>query len=78
MLFSGTLRFNLDPFNTYSDNAIWDALALANLRSFVEEASSDGLEMTIAEGGNNLRSDQNSPSEFYRELVAVHLKFTLF
>ena len=26
MLFSGTLRYNLDPFDEYSDEAVWDAL----------------------------------------------------
>ncbi|VDK42673.1 unnamed protein product [Taenia asiatica] len=58
VLFSGTLRFNLDPFNTHSDDTIWAALALANLRSFVEQVSPDGLKMTIAEGGNNLSVGQ--------------------
>lgn len=26
VLFSGTLRFNLDPFNEHSDRKLWDAL----------------------------------------------------
>ena len=26
MLFSGTMRYNLDPFNDYSDVELWDAL----------------------------------------------------
>jgi ABC-type multidrug transport system fused ATPase/permease subunit len=26
VLFSGTLRFNLDPFNHWSDKEIWNAL----------------------------------------------------
>ncbi|VDM24104.1 unnamed protein product, partial [Hydatigera taeniaeformis] len=58
VLFSGTLRFNLDPFNTHSEDEVWEALTLANLRPFVEEASCDGLKMTIAEGGNNLSVGQ--------------------
>ena len=32
MLFSGTLRFNLDPFSLYSDSHLWRALELAHLR----------------------------------------------
>ncbi|KAM7536900.1 hypothetical protein Aperf_G00000087092 [Anoplocephala perfoliata] len=58
VLFSGTLRFNLDPFNSHTDEAIWEALTIANLRSFVEEASSEGLNMQIAEGGGNLSQGQ--------------------
>ena len=26
MLFSGTVRYNLDPFDTYSDVQLWNAL----------------------------------------------------
>ena len=26
VLFSGTMRYNLDPFNDYSDAELWDAL----------------------------------------------------
>ncbi len=56
VLFSGTLRFNLDPFNTFSDETVWKALKLANLESFVQENSNgEGLEMPVAEGGGNLR-----------------------
>lgn len=35
MLFSGTLRLNLDPFETYSDEEVWKAVELAHLKSFV-------------------------------------------
>ena len=55
MLFSGTLRFNLDPFNTHTDEALWEALTLASLRSYVEAASPDGLQMAVSEGGSSLR-----------------------
>ncbi|KAM7536240.1 hypothetical protein Aperf_G00000087056 [Anoplocephala perfoliata] len=58
VLFSGTLRFNLDPFNSHTDEAIWEALAIANLRLFVEGASSEGLNMSITEGGGNLSQGQ--------------------
>lgn len=32
VLFSGTLRENLDPFNDASDERIWEALKLAHLK----------------------------------------------
>lgn len=35
VLFSGTLRLNLDPFETYSDEEVWKAVELAHLKSFV-------------------------------------------
>ena len=35
VLFSGSMRMNLDPFNQYSDKNVWDALEHAHLKSFV-------------------------------------------
>ncbi|KAL1787419.1 canalicular multispecific organic anion transporter 1 [Sigmodon hispidus] len=57
VLFSGSLRMNLDPFNKYSDEEIWKALELAHLKSFVE-----GLQLRlyheVTEGGDNLSIGQ--------------------
>ena len=54
VLFSGTLRMNLDPFESYSDDDLWRALESAHLKTFVS-----GLEKKllheVAEGGENLR-----------------------
>ncbi|KAH9589496.1 Multidrug resistance-associated protein 1, variant 2 [Schistosoma haematobium] len=64
ILFSGTLRFNLDPFNHYTDEAIWHALELANLKSFIKDANNNnndanyGLDMNISEGGSNISLGQ--------------------
>ena len=54
ILFSGSLRMNLDPFNNYSDEEIWKALELAHLKSFVDGLQA-GLSYEVTEGGDNLR-----------------------
>ncbi|XP_055837482.1 multidrug resistance-associated protein 1-like [Episyrphus balteatus] len=57
VLFSGTLRMNLDPYQISSDNDIWTALELAHLKSFVKETAG-GLNYEINEGGENLSVGQ--------------------
>ena len=54
VLFSGTLRMNLDPFDHYSAKEIWDSLEQAHLKEFVSELPHK-LEHICAEGGENLR-----------------------
>ena len=56
-LFTGTLRFNLDPFNKYLDNEIWTSLELAHLKSFVQSLDKQ-LNHQITEGGDNLSAGQ--------------------
>ena len=56
MVFSGTLRFNLDPFSTYSDAEIWEALSHAHLKAYVEQLEK-GLQHDCGEGGEGLRYD---------------------
>lgn len=36
VLFSGTLRINLDPFDTHTDEEVWRALEHAHLKTFVK------------------------------------------
>ena len=57
MLFSGTLRVNLDPFNHHKDEDIWKALELAHLKDYANGLES-GLQHEIAEGGENLSVGQ--------------------
>ncbi|XP_076227008.1 multidrug-Resistance like Protein 1 isoform X3 [Nomia melanderi] len=57
ILFSGTLRMNLDPFNQHSDDEVWRALEHAHLKSFVENLAS-GLLHEVTEGGENLSIGQ--------------------
>ncbi|GAB6025159.1 Multidrug resistance-associated protein 1 [Chamberlinius hualienensis] len=57
VLFSGSLRMNLDPYNKYNDEQLWKALELAHLKDFVKQSNS-GLDQDIAEGGSNLSVGQ--------------------
>ncbi|PAV73684.1 hypothetical protein WR25_18845 isoform A [Diploscapter pachys] len=57
VLFSGTLRFNLDPFGRHSDEEIWRALEMANLKPFAM-AQHAGLMHEITEGGENISVGQ--------------------
>jgi len=57
VLFSGTLRHNLDPFHQYSDEAVWAALRQSHLSDFVSGLSSS-LQHEVAEGGENLSVGQ--------------------
>eukprot|EP00074_Homo_sapiens_P099434 XP_016878731.1 multidrug resistance-associated protein 1 isoform X8 [Homo sapiens] len=57
VLFSGSLRMNLDPFSQYSDEEVWTSLELAHLKDFVS-ALPDKLDHECAEGGENLSVGQ--------------------
>ncbi|KAK4337197.1 hypothetical protein RND71_043296 [Anisodus tanguticus] len=57
ILFSGTIRTNLDPFDEYSDHELWQALKEANLDKTVENMNM-GLESTISDNGSNFSVGQ--------------------
>uniref|UniRef100_A0A8C2GV26 ATP-binding cassette, sub-family C (CFTR/MRP), member 3 n=1 Tax=Cyprinus carpio TaxID=7962 RepID=A0A8C2GV26_CYPCA len=57
VLFSGTLRMNLDPFEKYSDEEVWKVLELSHLKKFVSNQASK-LELECSEGGENLSVGQ--------------------
>lgn len=57
VLFSGTLRLNLDPFEQNSDAELWAALEHSHLKSYVEDLTA-GLNHEITEGGDNLSVGQ--------------------
>ena len=58
VLFGGTLRFNLDPFEQYTDQQLWHTLEVAHLKNFVSTLGSSGLDYNISEGGENLSVGQ--------------------
>ena len=57
VLFSGSLRMNLDPFSSFSDSDIWSALDKSHLGTFVK-GTEGGLEHPVSEGGDNLSVGQ--------------------
>ncbi|XP_053387089.1 multidrug resistance-associated protein 1-like [Mercenaria mercenaria] len=57
VLFSGSLRSNLDPFGRYNDENIWYALECAHLKTFVDGLE-NGLNYECGEGGQNLSVGQ--------------------
>nr|KAG5713488.1 hypothetical protein BaRGS_025036 [Batillaria attramentaria] len=57
VVFSGSLRMNLDPFEKHSDEELWQALEHAHLKNFVQGLS-QGLQYECTEGGENLSVGQ--------------------
>uniref|UniRef100_A0A3B4BUZ0 ATP-binding cassette, sub-family C (CFTR/MRP), member 3 n=1 Tax=Pygocentrus nattereri TaxID=42514 RepID=A0A3B4BUZ0_PYGNA len=57
VLFSGSLRMNLDPFEKYSDDDLWNALTLSHLHKFVSNQPAK-LDLECSEGGENLSVGQ--------------------
>lgn len=50
MLFSGSVRTNLDPYGRHSDAELWDALGHVALKEVVA-ALPEGLSARVAENG---------------------------
>uniref|UniRef100_A0AAZ3NR69 ATP-binding cassette, sub-family C (CFTR/MRP), member 9 n=1 Tax=Oncorhynchus tshawytscha TaxID=74940 RepID=A0AAZ3NR69_ONCTS len=57
VLFSGSIRFNLDPERTCTDDRLWEALEIAQLKNMVK-ALSGGLDAVVTEGGENFSVGQ--------------------
>lgn len=57
ILFTGTLRLNLDPLEKFTDSDIWYVLEVAHLKDFVRSLD-NGLYYEVAEGGENLSVGQ--------------------
>ncbi len=56
-LFSGTLRYNLDPFDSYNDVAIWEALEKVELKDAIGGLDG-GLHYMVSESGGNFSVGQ--------------------
>ncbi|KAJ8315796.1 hypothetical protein KUTeg_007946 [Tegillarca granosa] len=57
VLFSGTLRMNLDPLDEKTDANLWTALEHAHLKAYVDSLPTK-LEYEVGEGGQNLSVGQ--------------------
>ncbi|XP_065919844.1 ATP-binding cassette sub-family C member 4-like isoform X2 [Dysidea avara] len=57
VLFSGTVRYNLDPFNELEDHQLWDALEEVHLKQVIAKFK-NGLQAEVSEGGSNFSVGQ--------------------
>jgi ABC-type multidrug transport system fused ATPase/permease subunit len=57
VLFSGTIRMNMDPFSEYTDEQIWSALDRCGMKTKVEVMPGE-LTALVAEYGENLSQGQ--------------------
>lgn len=63
MMFSASVRFNIDPFNKHSDDEIWSVIESVNMKDVIKGLPK-GLDDMVAEGGENFSAGQ-------RQLVCI-------
>nr|XP_035935989.1 multidrug resistance-associated protein 4 isoform X2 [Halichoerus grypus]XP_035935990.1 multidrug resistance-associated protein 4 isoform X2 [Halichoerus grypus] len=57
VLFTGTMRKNLDPFNEHTDEELWNAIAEVQLKEAIEDLPGK-LDTELAESGSNFSVGQ--------------------
>jgi ABC-type multidrug transport system fused ATPase/permease subunit len=79
-MFTGTLKFNLDPEKQVNDDRIYQILKAAQLdQVFEKDPQQRSLEMEITENGANLSSGEKQLICICRAILRVkyYFKFTL-
>jgi len=75
VLFSGSIRFNLDPFSQYTDKQLWDALSDAHFADHIRSLP-NGLDTLVEEGGKNFSMGQRQLLSLSRAILR-HCKVVL-